>query len=84
MPAGLAVGADPAGEGVGIAGMLPDLTGSAGLFCADGNGAVGSFFLIIGLGGGVARRGWTAIFADVVSDFPQQGQNLMTISHSSQ
>jgi hypothetical protein len=89
-----------AGEITGATGFPVAGAWKAGLACVGGaKGAAGidtgvgmlpgagvkaGFFFKMGLTGIDGRRGRAEPFADAASGFPQQGQNLMTISHSSQ
>ena len=72
------------GEDVG----MPPTVGATGSFLLGRLlpvvGVNPGLFLIIGLTGNADRRGRAELFADATSGFPQQGQNLMTMSHSSQ
>lgn len=70
-------------------GALLDKIGEVGsvVFCCGCTGKMpsGLFFFIIGLIGGKVRLGLEkALFAAAVRGLPQQGQNLITISQSSQ
>lgn len=80
---GAAIGFGSTGIGSFWSGASP-ITGGNGEVVGAGGINTGFFFLIIAFTGGTVRRGRAALLADVVSGFPQQGQNLMTISQSSQ
>lgn len=72
----------------GEAFVMPPTVGTTGSFLPGRLlpvvGVNPGLFLIIGLTGSEDRRGRAELFADATSGFPQQGQNLMTMSHSSQ